>query len=136
MKSAEVRYQPKGDIKGYTGAGFVETDHSTGTLSIPVSVPETGDYVIRLIYTNGNGSVTTESSAAIRTMAIDGNRAGAVVLPHRGEGNWSDWGESTAIKAHLEKGSHMLTLSLEPENENMDRKTNHALIDAVKITKL
>lgn len=136
MKSAEVRYQPKGDIKGYTGIGFVETDHSTGTLSVPVSVPETGCYVIRLIYSNGNGSVTTESSAAIRTMAIDGHRAGAVVMPHRGEGNWSDWGESTAIRAHLEKGSHMITITLEPENENMDRKTNHALIDAVKITKL
>lgn len=136
MKSAEVRYQPKGAIEGYTGSGFVETDHTTGTIDLPVSVPESGEYIIRLRYSNGNGSVTTQSSAAVRTLAVDGTRAGVIVMPHRGEGNWSDWGESTGVRVSLDKGNHTLSISYRPENENMDRKTNHALIDAVKITKL
>ena len=136
MKSAEVRYPASGSIAGYTGNGFVETDHKTGAINIPVTVDVDGDYVVRLRYANGNGSVTTHSAATVRTLSVDGRRCGAVVMPQRGEGNWSDWGMSTAVKVHLDKGSHMITLSFEPENENMDRKTNHALIDNITVTRL
>lgn len=136
MKSAEVRFPSQGDVTGYTGIGFVETDHTTGRLDIPVTVDEDGDYVIRLRYANGNGSVTTQSSAAVRTLTVDGSRAGVVVMPHRGEGNWNDWGLSTAVRVRLDKGTHMVSLTFEPENENMDRKTNHSLIDNVTVTRL
>ena len=126
---------PEHGITGYKGAGFMETDHTSGTLTIPVTVPEDGEYVLRLRYANGNGSVNTDNRATIRTLSIDGNRAGAVTMPQRGVGNWSDWGLSTPVIVNLSKGTHAVSLELNPENENMNIKTNHAIIDGVQVVK-
>ncbi len=131
INSTEIRYRPDSPVSGFTGTGFVETDHSTPAISIPVTVPASGNYVLKLRYANGNGSVYTENSAAVRTLSVDGSRVGSIVMPHRGEGKWNEWGYSSALSTPLEKGTHMITLSLEPENENMNIKTNHALIDAL-----
>ncbi|MDE7473930.1 MAG: hypothetical protein K2M68_10155 [Muribaculaceae bacterium] len=129
MKSTEIIYPAEGPIKGYTGTGFVETDHSTGTLNIPVTIQADGTYIIKFRYANGNGSVYTGNSAAVRTLKVDGKQAGTIVMPHRGEGKWNEWGNSTAVTVKLDKGTHLISLGLEPENENMNIKTNHALID-------
>ncbi len=131
--SDEVVYPAKEPIEGFTGNGFVETDHTTGNIDVPVTVDRDGEYIVRLRYSNGNGPIFTENKAVIRTLSVDGKRIGAVVMPQRGEANWNDWGYSTSQKVNLEKGSHLLTISFEPENENMNITTNHALIDAVKI---
>lgn len=132
--SSEVAYPVEGELTGYTGQGFVEIDHSTSPLMIPITVDTEGDYIITFRYANGNGSVNTENKAVIRTLSLNGSRLGTVTMPQRGVGYWCDWGYSTPIKAHLDKGSHMLTLTFEPENENMNIKTNHALIDGIKLT--
>ncbi|MBD5214604.1 MAG: glycogen debranching protein [Bacteroidales bacterium] len=136
MQSPEVAYPAEEPIAGYSGNGFVETDHTTGNIDVPVTVDRDGDYVITLRYANGNGSVYTENKTAVRTLNVDGKRVGAVVMPQRGEGNWNDWGWSTSQHVKLEKGTHLVTISFEPENENMNMSTNHALIDAIKIVGL
>ena len=136
IQSGEILYPVTKPLQGYTGQGFAETDHDTPTVNIPVTVPADGNYSIRLRYANGNGSVFTGNSAAVRTLNVNGNKAGTVVMPHRGEGNWNEWGMSSNVIVHLSKGSHMITLTLEPSDENMNIKTNHALIDAVHITKM
>ena len=133
--SNEIVYPANDSINGYKGNGFAETDHSTGTMTIPVTVPEEGEYVLRLRYANGNGSVNTENRATIRTLSIDGTRAGVVTMPQRGVGNWSDWGMSTPVILPLSKGTHAVTIELNPENENMNIKTNHALIDGIQVVK-
>lgn len=132
--SDEISY-PASDISGYRGAGFVEIDHKTESITIPVEVKEPGRYFIALRYANGNGPVNTESKCAIRTVSVDGNRLGIVVMPHRGRGNWSDWGLTNSLSISLSAGKHTLTISFEPDNENMDIKTNHALLDAVRLVK-
>ncbi|MDE5607921.1 MAG: hypothetical protein K2I64_03200 [Muribaculaceae bacterium] len=136
MASAEVAYPADGVIEGFTGDGFIETDHKTGSINVPVTVDHDGEYIVSLRYANGNGSVNTENKAAIRTLSVDGQRVGAVVMPQRGVGNWNDWGYSTSHRINLDKGPHLLTISFEPENENMNLSTNHALIDAVKIVEV
>ena len=135
MTSGEIIFRPEDGVSGYTGRGFVETDHSTGSLDVPVTVPESGEYIIRLRYANGNGPVSTGNSAAIRTIHIDGTRQASVTMPHRGKANWSEWGLSTPVKARLDKGSHMITLTLEPENENFNLMNNYALIDGIQLVK-
>ncbi|MCM1449835.1 MAG: hypothetical protein NC082_05795 [Clostridiales bacterium] len=134
IQSAEIRYTPTAPVVGYTGQGFAESDHSTGAINIPITVPSEGDYTLRLRYSNGNGSVYTESSAAVRTVSLDGTKAGTIVMPHRGDNNWNDWGISTGVKVHLTPGTHMLSLSIEPCDENMDINCNHSLIDCVTVT--
>lgn len=136
MKSAEVSYQPKETLAGFTGGGFAEVDHKSAVLSVPVEVDADGVYAVTLRYANGNGPVNTENKCAIRTLTVDGEVAGVMVMPHRGVANWNDWGMTNAVKVNLKKGSHTLKIEYRSENENMNIGTNHALIDQLIVTKL
>ncbi|MBD5219023.1 MAG: glycogen debranching protein [Bacteroidales bacterium] len=133
MVSPEVSYQPSAPVEGYTGAGFFEVDRASAPITIPVDLPEGGRYAISVRYANGNGPVNTENKCAIRTLSVDGRRLGILVMPHRGVGNWYDWGASNTVITHLPAGTHNLTIDFRPENNNMNIATNHALIDCVNI---
>lgn len=135
MKSEEISYKPLQPMEGYWGNGFVETDHSTGDLALDFNVSESGTYLLAVRYANGNGPINTENKAAIRTLILDGNRKGTLVMPHRGVGNWNDWGYTNYIPVTLENGNHHLVVRFNPENENMNLHTNHALLDAVVLIK-
>ena len=136
MKSAEISYQPLTPIAGYNGNGFVETDHSTTAISVTVDVPADGEYAFSLRYANGNGPVNTENKCAIRTLTVDGNKIGTVVMPHRGVANWDDWGMTNEVKTELKAGKHTLCIEYRPENENMNLSTNHAIVDCVKLVRV
>lgn len=134
MASKEIAYQPEHAVAGWQGAGFVEVDHKTAAIDIPVDVPANGLYSITLRYSNGNGPVNTENRCAIRSILVDGKSIGTVVMPHRGRANWDDWGTTNAVDADLTAGHHTVTVVFQPQNENMNIDTNHALIDAVTLT--
>ncbi len=136
MKSDEVSYQSENSIAGYNGIGFVETDHDTPKVKVPITIDATGLYAISFRYANGNGPVNTENKCAIRTVIVDGEKVGNVVMPHRGVGNWDDWGMTNNIHVTLSAGSHILELELRPENENMNLATNHSIIDQVVVMRL
>ncbi len=136
MVSGEVSYQPETPIVGFTGEGFVEIDRATAAKDITVTVPESGKYAISVRYANGNGPVNTENKAAIRTLSVDGNVAGTLVMPHRGAGNWYDWGSSNSVVVPLTAGTHKLTIDYRAHNHNMNINTNHALIDRVELLKV
>ncbi len=133
--SPEVSYSPATPVAGFVGSGFVETDHNTPALKVAVEIPTDGVYLIALRYANGNGPVNTENKAAIRTLSVDGEKAGVVVMPHRGVANWDDWGMTNFVEVPLTAGAHEVEISFRPENENMNLKTNHALIDEVVVVK-
>ena len=136
MNSEEAQHKMRTPIRGYRGDGFVEIDHASGSVNVPVEVAEGGEYAISLRYANGNGPVNTENKAAIRTLLVDGKRVGTIVMPQRGVGNWNDWGMTNVVKARLTPGRHNLTLVFLPENENMNFKVNHALIDQIELRRL
>lgn len=131
INSEEISYKPQTEVAGYLGEGFVETDHNKRIVEIPVEIASPGKYTLSVRYTNGNGPVNTENKAAIRSVTLDGNKVGTIVLPHRGVANWDDWGLSNSITISLPEGQHTLKLEFLPEDENMNLKTNHALIDAI-----
>ncbi len=131
--SSELSYSPKGEITGFTGAGFVEIDKQSAPLGLAFDAPVDGTYYISVRYANGNGPVNTENKCAIRTATIDGQRAGIIVMPTRGVGNWSDWGFSNTLKVELTKGPHTIGLDFRPENNNMNISTNHAALDYILI---
>ncbi len=133
LKSAEISYKPKGKLAGFTGSGFVELDRTSAPVEVEVEIPETGVYTFAVRYANGNGPVNTQNKAAVRTLTLDGNKAGTLVLPQRGRGNWNDWGMSNQISLPLEKGVHTIGIRYLPEDENMNISTNHALIDNLRI---
>lgn len=107
----------------------------TTVLNIPVNVDSEGEYYVSVRYANGNGPVNTENKCAIRTLVVDGNRDGLIVMPQRGRDNWDEFGWSNSVITHLTPGSHELTLEFRPENENMNIDVNHARINGVRLVK-
>ena len=138
MKSPEVSYKPEKPIEGYRGAGFAETDHANGTVASKVHIgnDDAGEYVLTFRYANGNGPVNTENKAAIRSLYVDGKDMGTIVMPQRGVGNWNDWGMTNSVRVSLPPGDHEVKLVFNPEDENMNLSTNHALVDALLLEKL
>ena len=134
--SDEITYQPRARVDAYSGHGFVEVDHNSKPVVVEFDAPDEGLYSIEYVYANGNGPVNTENRCAIRTVSVDGKRLGTVVMPHRGVGNWNDWGTTNSLKLKLAKGKHKISLEFRPENENMNLKTNHAAIDRVIVKEL
>lgn len=123
--------------KGFMGEGFTETSKMVNpSIEIPVNVKSGGTYLISFRYANGNGPTNTENKCAIRTLKVDGSKKGIFVFPQRGKEEWSNWGNSNAIKVQLTAGSHNFTLTLDPENENMNGEINQAMLDEVIITKM
>lgn len=136
VSSPEIYYQPYVAIEGFSGPGFAETDMNSAPVEFNIVVPEDGSYALNMVYANGNGPVNTENKAAIRTLTVDGQKAGTIVLPQRGVANWNDWGLSNSVILPLKAGNHTVSLQYLPENSNMNLSTNHALIDQLIITTL
>lgn len=135
MLSREAMNKP-GIVKGFHGGGFAELDHLSRPLSFKINVPKDGEYALSLRYANGNGPVNTKNMCAVRTILVDGYKAGTVVMPQRGDGNWDDWGMTNTVKSQMTKGSHVITVTFSPENENMNVSTNHALVDELIVEAL
>lgn len=133
--SPEISY-PSSQINGYRGKGFVETDKASKPLVKTIEIPHDGIYSISYRYSNGNGPVNTENKAAIRSLFVDGKDVGTIVMPQRGVANWDDWGISNSVKVKLDKGLHTVTLEFNSEDQNMNLKTNHALIDGIVVEQL
>jgi hypothetical protein len=122
---------------GYTGAGYVRLERTRPlAVSVPIRVPATGIYALDVRYANGNGPVNTEDKLAMRTVLVDGNEAGVVVMPQRGVNAWSQWGWSNVLPVRLTAGDHRVTLVMTVLDENMNRRENTALLDAVRLTRL
>lgn len=128
ITSTEVSYQPAQPVAGMTG-GFIELDQTSAPVSFTFDAPADGTYAVALRYANGNGPVNTENKAAIRTLSVDGTPAATIVMPQRGVANWNDWGMTNHAIIPLTKGTHTLSLSMRPQDRNMNLHTNHALID-------
>jgi hypothetical protein len=121
-------------FKGFTGKGFVEIGTALNRkLSFNMSVAQDGLYSIDFRYTNGNGPTNTENKCAIRTLNIDDKETGTIVFPQRGKNEWSNWGYSNSVKVPLKKGQHIISLSFENFDENMNGEIDLAMIDYLKI---
>ena len=114
------------------GAGLLRSQN----IKIPFEVDEEGTYKITFRYSNGSGPWNTDNKCAIRTLAINGKKAGALVMAQRGQDEWSNWGYTNSITADLQKGNHVMEVIWESANENMNVEVNRAMLDQVKIVKI
>lgn len=123
--------------RGFMGAGYLRLERDRNvSVETSVRVSRAGTYAVDVRYANGNGPVNTEDKAAVRTLIVDGDTIGVVVMPQRGAGAWSDWGWSNPLRVRLSAGAHRLTIAYTPLDENMNRRENTALLDAVRLTRL
>ncbi|KAA9036297.1 Bacterial alpha-L-rhamnosidase [Ginsengibacter hankyongi] len=123
--------------KGFTGERFVEISTSLNrNLSFKVTIENPGFYSIDFRYANGNGPTNTENKCAIRTLKVDNRETGTVVFPQRGKNEWSNWGYSNSVKVYLPKGKHVISLSFEDFDNNMNGIINQAMIDNLRVIML
>ena len=134
----EATASPSGKpYQDYGGSEFVETTTTVNpSVAATVTVPATGVYAVDIRYANGNGPINTSNKCAIRTLRINQQFLGTIVLPQRGDNDWADWGFSNSVAVHLQKGTHTLLLSLEPANENMNGDVNEAILNCIRLTKI
>lgn len=123
--------------KGFSGDGFIEISKTSNKeVRVDLNVTEDGLYAIDFHYANGNGPINTNNKAAIRTLKKGNDMLGTIVLPQRGNDEWSDWGYTNAIKVELKKGNYPVTLSFEPANENMNGAVNQAMLDYMRVIRI
>lgn len=123
--------------KGYSGKGFVEISTTKNTnIKFQLNIPQDGEYAIDFRYANGNGPINTDNKCAMRSLFINSKRIGTIVLPQRGQGQWSDWGFSNAMIVQLKKGNYPASLVMELENANMNMVVNQAMVDYVRVVRM
>jgi hypothetical protein len=138
LRDAELS-NPISNLKyqGFNGKGFVETSKTlNSTMLFPVEIKEEGFYSIDFRYANGNGPTNTENKCAIRSLLINDEAKGTIILPQRGVKEWSNWGYSNSVQVNLKQGKNQIQLSLKDFNDNMNLEINQAMIDQIRITKL
>jgi len=121
---------------GDASSGWTELTSEVGDrLELEVDVPNDGTYLVDVHYANGHGPIDTDNKCAIRTLHVDGEAAGPVVMPQRGDEAWDDFGYSNAVQTPLESGTHTLALVYEPEDVNMNHEVNSARVDHIRLTR-
>jgi hypothetical protein len=121
----------------YSGKGFVEVSTEKNTkVSLPIVVDESGEYFVDIKYSNGSGPWNTDNKCAIRSLYLNQDYVGVMVLPQRGTNEWSDWGFSNSHKINLVKGKNQLDLVMEAWNNNMNVDVNRAMIDYIRLYKV
>ena len=121
----------------FSGEGTVEITKQKNTdLKLSFQVSRSGRYLISFRYSNGSGPWNTDNKCAIRTLLVDGNKAGTVVMPQRGKDEWSNWGTSNEVPVYLRKGIHQTQLRFESSNENMNGKVNKVLLDRIQLIRV
>lgn len=116
---------------------FVEltTDRNT-SVTFKINVTAAGDWWADLRYANGSGPINTDSKCAIRSLIVNGERAGAIVMPQRGIGEWLSTGYSNMLPVSLKAGENTLTVEyITPSDINMNGEVNTALIDHMRLIK-
>lgn len=120
----------------YSGKGFVEisTDQNK-TIEIPLQIETAGNYYIDFHYSNGSGRWNTNNKCAIRSLTLNEEYQGAMVLPQRGKDEWSEWGFSNSRKLVLKAGLNKIKIHFEDWNNNMDVAVNIAMLDYIRLIK-
>jgi len=134
---AENGVRAETQYSGYRGDGYVTlSKNKHANLDIPVIIGQSGTYSLDFRYANGNGPINTDNKCAIRTVFVDGEEAGKLVLPQRGTDNWNDWGYSNPLRLELSAGDHMVKIKYTQYDENMNRTVNAAAVDQLRLMRL
>lgn len=116
---------------------YVETTVNKNTdIALSVEVAEAGEYFVDVCYSNGSGAICTDNKCAIRTLIVNGELTGTLVMPQRGVDEWLYPGYSNMLCATLKEGLNDVHIKyLTPMNVNMNGEINTALLRTIRFIK-
>jgi hypothetical protein len=121
----------------FSGKGFVElSKEKNKILAGTLDVNKSGVYLLDLRYSNGSGPWNTDNKCAIRTVYINDENNGVIVMPQRGKDEWSDWGYTNSLEVKLEKGNNTFKIVFEEWNNNMNVDINTAMLDHIRLIRV
>ncbi len=116
---------------------FVTTpDVGKGLILFSGSVSETALYELTCVYANGSGPINTGKLCAVLSLSVDGEYAGRLVMPQRGQDAWNLWGESSAIQVELSPGSHEFEVRCELSSRIADGGVAKVRLAQISLRKL
>ncbi|HNX87514.1 MAG TPA: GH116 family glycosyl hydrolase [Paludibacteraceae bacterium] len=118
-------------------ANITKSGEKVSTIfSTTIKVAKDGFYAIDWLYANGGATVQDENKCCIRSLSVDGMYEGVSIFPQRGRNEWQNLGWSNSTHVNLKAGEHQVQLQYRPENENMNREVNDAIIHKLRVTLL
>ena len=111
-------------------SGGLLPDHS---ITVEMMVPTSGTYRLRARYANGAGPINTDRRCGLRAVLVDGVRAGVLVMPQRGTGNWQEFGDSAAVLVSLTAGAHRIALAPDALARNMSGEPDAVRLEALTL---
>lgn len=117
-------------------AEIMLTRKSGTEFSTTVNIPSDGKWALTWNYANGTGPVNTDNNCGIRMLYVDGQKVGINIFPHRGTGDWNNWGWTIPEKLDLKAGNHTFTLRMESDADNMDLEINDFKLRGYNLMKL
>ncbi len=88
-----------------------------------------GTYRLRVCYCNATSSLRDADSCALRELAIDGEPAGMLVMPHNTEaGQWDAYSLTAPLTVQLEAGLHRFSLRYTPHCRNTNGSVNQCMV--------
>ena len=137
LKWEDVAAKSNLPYSNYSGNGFVEISlDKNREISFSATVEEAGEYLLDFRYANGSGPWNTDNKCAIRSLTVNGDYEGVIVLPQRGKDEWSDWGFSNLRRVSLKAGSNTVKVHFEDWNNNMNVDVNTAMLDYMRLRRL
>jgi hypothetical protein len=108
------------------------TRETTVEAQTTITVIQSGIYQLQILYANGSGPVTTDNQCGLRSLYIDQQFSGVIVMPQRGSGQWDDWALSNRIQHLFKAGKHRIELRMEKKDNNMNFIHNRVQVDPVQ----
>lgn len=116
-------------------AKFVELTRDRNTrVTMDIFAPAAGSYVVDARYANGSGPVWEGDRCAVRSVYVNGSKAGIFVMPQRGTGQWTSTGFSNPLFVSLNEGKNTLEIRYDAKSDaNMNLRINTALLQYIRI---
>lgn len=93
-------------------------------VKIPVNTTVAGNYVIDVLYSNGNGQASLSSPCHLLEVAANGHPQGMIATPQLGLDQWLRTAYSSRLRVQLLKGNNTLELRLHKPSLSSDSPTS------------
>lgn len=102
-------------------------------LVVKVDVPFGGQWFADFTYNNPQGDFEQENKCCNRTLYVNGEKSCLAVFPQVGLGLTSLYLHSNRMKLNLKKGTNLIELIYNADNENMNIDVNECLIESINL---